>query len=141
MYSLEDLSKDQLTGRVIGAAMEVHRLLGPGLMESVYESCLCHEMEERGIVFKRQQYLPLQYKTLSLPQALRIDILVEGQLIVELKAIDQIQKIHEVQLLTYLRLSGLERGLILNFNVTLLKEGIRRVRNFFSSTDPDTPEP
>lgn len=116
-----------LTERVIGCAIEVHRHLGPGLLESAYEDCLCHELAQQGIAFARQVQLPVIYKGLHLDAAYRLDILVEGQLVVEIKAIERILAIHEAQLLTYLKMSGHRTGLILNFNHAVLKEGIRRL--------------
>jgi GxxExxY protein len=129
MYTGEDLAKDMLTQRVIGAAIEVHRKLGPGLLESIYQECLVHELKLRGIDHAQQVWLPIAYKDHAIPQGLRLDLLIERQLIVELKAAESILKIHEVQLLSYLRLSGLQRGLLLNFNVVVLKNGIKRIMN------------
>jgi GxxExxY protein len=117
---------DPLTGAVIGAAIEVHRLLGPGLLESVYEECLCRELGMRGIAFRRQTAVPIVYKDEPVNKTFVIDILVEDRLILELKAVDKIDPIHEAQLMTYLKLSGLRLGLLLNFNVLVLKDGIRR---------------
>ncbi len=122
-----------LTGQVIAAGMQVHSSLGPGLLESVYEACLCHELECHGLQVKRQHLLDIRYGSLVVPNALRIDILVEGSLVLEVKAVEQLQRLHTAQVYTYLRLSGLYRGLILNFNVEYLKEGIRRVTNFRSA--------
>ena len=118
--------RDPLTEAVIGAAIEVHRILGPGLLESIYQRALCHELGLRGIRHVPQQRLPVTYKGVELGDDLRMDILVEDQLVVELKAIDELLPIHEAQLLTYLRLSGHHTGLLLNFNVRLLKDGIKR---------------
>jgi GxxExxY protein len=118
---------EPITHEVIGAAMEVHRNLGPGLLESAYEACLCHELVMRDISFINQAALPLVYKDLKLEQGYRIDILVPGQLIVEIKAVDGIAPVHEAQLLTYLKLTGIRVGLILNFYVPVLKDGIRRM--------------
>ena len=118
---------NQLSKEVIGAAIEVHRHLGPGLLESAYEVCLCHELSLRGIVHQRQLPLPVQYKGLDLDAAYRIDIKVEGILILELKAVEQLEPIHDAQLLTYLRLSNLWLGLLMNFNVAVMKNGIKRL--------------
>ena len=118
---------DQLTHQIIGAAIEVHRLLGPGLLESAYEECLCYELGERGMAFMRQVPLPLTYKSLNLVRAFKIDLVVQNAVIVELKVVDKISKVHEAQVLTYLRLSGLEKALLLNFNAVPLKSGIRRL--------------
>lgn len=122
-----DEIRDELTGRILGAAIEVHRLLGPGLLESVYETCLCHEFSVREIAYQRQVRLPIVYKELKLEQMLVIDILVDQQVILELKSVDKIEPIHEAQLLTYLKLSNIRRGLLINFNVNLLKNGIKRM--------------
>jgi GxxExxY protein len=115
-----------LTEQIIGAAIEVHKHFGPGLLESAYEECLCRELHLRGIKFKRQRILPLEYKGIKLDCGYRIDIAVEEKVILELKVVDTIAPIHEAQLLTYLRLSGIEIGLIINFNVPVLRDGIRR---------------
>ena len=112
---------------VFGAAIEVHRCLGPGLLESVYEECLCHELKLRGIEFVRQAPLPVVYKDLKLEHGYRIDILISGKLVIEVKAVDAIAPVHEAQLLTYLKLSGVRTGLILNFYVPVLKDGIKRL--------------
>ena len=118
--------RDPLTEAVIGAAIEVHRILGPGLLESIYERCLCHELNLRGIVHERQWLLSVNYKGVVLDADLRLDIVIPGQLILELKAVETILGIHEAQLLTYLKLSGIRRGLLMNFNVRLLKDGLKR---------------
>jgi GxxExxY protein len=122
----EVFAKDPLTERVIGAAIEVHRHLGPGLLESAYEECLSHELKLIGIEHVRQRSLPVNYKGIQLEQAYRIDLVVESSLIVELKTVQAIEPIHEAQLLTYLRLSGVRKGLLLNFHVPVLKQGIKR---------------
>jgi GxxExxY protein len=120
---------NQLTGEVIGAAIEVHKILGPGLMESVYEECLSRELSLKGIGYERQKGLPIQYKGHKIDCEYRIDILVEKMLILELKACDNLQPIHKAQLLTYLKLSNLKYGLLINFNVPFLKDGIKRIAN------------
>ncbi len=122
---------NKLTGLVIGAAIEVHQALGPGLLESAYEECLCRELELelRGIPFERQKELPIEYKGAKLDCGYRLDIVVAGKLILELKACDNLQPIHEAQLLTYLKLTGIKYGLLINFNVPVLKDGIRRIAN------------
>ena len=107
--------------------MDVHRALGPGLLESVYEACLEYEIVARGLSVQRQMGLPVRYKTIDLEAGYRVDLLVEKQVIVEIKAIDQVAPIHKAQLLTYLRLSNLQVGLLINFNVEVLKKGINRV--------------
>ena len=120
---------NDLSNEVIGAAIEVHKRLGPGLLESAYEECLCCELGLRGIEFKRQVPLPVIYKGQKLDCGYRLDMLVEDLVIIEMKAIDDIAPIHEAQLLTYLRLRDSWLGLIINFNVLLLKDGIRRLVN------------
>ncbi|MDP1832831.1 MAG: GxxExxY protein [Geothrix sp.] len=121
-----ELIHGEITERVIGAAIEVHKHLGPGLLESTYESCLCHELGIRGLSFKRQVQLPLEYKGLRMDAAFRLDLVVEGKIIVELKSQDGIHPIHEAQLLTYMKLTGMRVGLLLNFNVPVMKDGILR---------------
>ena len=120
------LGLNQLTREIIGAAIEVHRHLGPGLLESAYETCLAYELTELGLAFERQKALPLIYKDIQLDQGYRIDLLVEEKVVVEVKAIERITPVHEAQVLSYLRFSGCKIGLLLNFNVRLLKDGIRR---------------
>ena len=116
----------ELTDKIIACAIEVHRNLGPGLLESAYEECLCHELKLNGVSFERQMNLPLEYKGIKLDCGYRMDIVVDNKVIVELKCVDQIAPVHEAQLLTYLRLSRLRIGLIFNFNTSVLKDGIRR---------------
>ena len=117
---------NELTHDIIGAAIEVHRHLGPGLLESSYRECLCRELLLRGIDFRKEFRLPLQYKGINLDCGYRVDILVEDLVLVELKAIYALAPVHEAQLLTYLRLGGWKVGLLINFNVAVLKNGIRR---------------
>ena len=119
--------RDPLSEQVIGAAIEVHRILGPGLLESVYQKCLAHELTLRGIPCREQVEVPIIYKGASLGCALFMDLAVDDQLVVELKTVDKLQPIHEAQLLTYLRLSRIRRGLLINFNVPLLKDGLKRM--------------
>ena len=119
--------RDPLTHAVIGAAIEVHRILGPGLLESVYEQCLHYELGLRGIEAYRQVELPIVYKDLKPKDPFRMDLLLPNRLVIELKTVSEIQPIHEAQLLTYLRLSGIRRGFLLNFDVVLLKDGIKRM--------------
>ena len=121
--------ENDITGKIIGAAIEVHKHLGPGLLESAYEECLCCELDLRGIDFKRQVPLPLNYKGLKLDCGYRLDLLVEDKVIVELKTVEAIAPIHEAQMLTYLKLRDMRLGLIINFNVRLLVEGIKRIVN------------
>ena len=117
---------NELTKEIIGAAIEVHRVLGPGLLESAYEQCLCQELTLRKVPFERQVSLPVQFKGLRLDCGYRIDLLVAKRVVLEIKAIESLLPIHEAQLLTYLKLGGWKVGLLINFNVTVLKDGIRR---------------
>ncbi len=112
---------------MIGAAIEVHRALGPGLLESAYEECLCRELSLREVPFERQIHLPIEYKGLRLNCGYRLDLLVAGSVVVEVKAIESLAAIHEAQLLTYLKLTGCKVGLLINFNSPRLKAGIRRL--------------
>lgn len=121
------LSVNKTTEAIIGAAIEVHKHLGPGLLESTYEECLCEELSLRKIPFKRQAGLPVVYKGKKLDAGYRIDLLVNNEVVVELKTVDAILPIHEAQTLTYMRLGGWQVGLILNFNVTVLKNGVKRL--------------
>jgi GxxExxY protein len=118
---------DPLTAKVIGFAIEIHRQLGPGLLESAYEECLSFELRQAGIVFERQTSVPVVYKSVRLDCAYRLDLMIENQLIVEIKSVERLMPIHEAQLITYLRLTGLPVGLLLNFNTDVLKNGIRRL--------------
>ena len=120
------LLQEQLTEQIIGAGIEVYRELGPGLLESAYERCFCHELYLRGLSFQCQVDLPVTYKGLKLDCGYRIDVLVENAIVVELKSVEQILPVHQAQLLTYLRLSGQRVGLLINFNVSVLKNGIIR---------------
>jgi len=117
---------DPITAPIIGAAIEVHRSLGPGLLESVYEKCLCYELKRRAVDFVPQAEIQILYKGESLDCQLFADILIPGLLIVELKAVEKVLPIHEAQLLTYMKLTGISKGLLINFNVLLLKDGIMR---------------
>ena len=134
-----DYADDALTGAIIVAAIEAHRVLGPGLLESSYEECLSYELNAAGVPFERQVILPIVYKTIRLARAYRVDLLVGGQVIVELKTVDKILHEHEIQVLTYLKLSSLERGLIINFNAVPLKSGIRRLNRAASPVSPVSP--
>jgi len=122
-------SANKITSEIIGAAIEVHKVLGPGLLESAYEECLCHELGIRGVAFKRQVPLPMEYKGIKLDCGYRLDLVVEDRVIVELKSVNKIDPIHKAQLLTYLRLKRARLGLIINFNVAVLKDGVRRIVN------------
>lgn len=117
---------DDLSNRVIGCAIEVHRHLGPGLLESAYEQCLAHELSRNNIAFQLQLAQPVRYKDVLLDCGYRIDILIENQLIIELKSVEKLLGIHEAQLLTYMKLAEMKLGLLMNFNVSKLKEGIKR---------------
>ncbi len=120
---------NEISGRIIGAAIAVYRALGPGLLESAYEMCLAYELSEQGVRLERQKALPLLYGNVRLDCGYRLDMLVEDQVVVEVKAVDRLMPIHDAQILSYLRLSGRPLGLIINFNVRTLKNGVRRFVN------------
>jgi len=120
---------NRLTETVIGCAIEVHRALGPGLLESAYEHCLCYELAQAGLAFERQVELPVNYKGVILDCGYRMDIIVENVLVVEVKAVERLIAVHEAQLLSYLKLSNKPIGLLLNFHSSVLKDGIRRMRH------------
>lgn len=115
-----------LTESIIGAAIEVHRALGPGLLESMYAECLCHELSLRGHAFRREVEFPIVYKDVRLANPFRVDLIIENQVLIELKSVSEVTPVHEAQLLTYLRLSGIRLGLLINFNVAVLRDGITR---------------
>jgi GxxExxY protein len=119
--------RDPVTQQVIGCAIEVHRNLGPGLLESTYERCLAHELKLAGVSFLNQTPLPIDYKGITLDSAYRLDFLIDDYLVVELKAVEQLLPIHQAQLITYMKLAEAPVGLLINFNVKLLKDGIRRL--------------
>jgi len=121
---MEDLN--DLTRKIIGCAIDVHKILGLGLFESAYEECLCYELEQNKIAYKRQKPIPVVYKTIKLDAGYRIDILVENKVVLELKAIDALAPIHTAQILTHLKFSEKKIGLLINFNVTKLKDGLKR---------------
>jgi GxxExxY protein len=123
---MNDSHLNKITGEVIGAAIEVHKQLGPGLLESAYKECLCKELALRGISFERERPIRLEYKGLELECGYRLDNLVANSVVVELKSVDGIAPIHEAQLITYLHLGGWKIGLLINFNEAVLKKGIRR---------------
>ena len=127
---------NRITNSVIGAAVDVHRTLGPGLLESAYEACLAFELARLGLKIEQQKPLPVVYRDVKLDCGYRLDLLIEDAVIVEVKTVDRIAPIHRAQLLSYLRLSGCKVGLLINFNVKILKDGIVRVVNGF----PDSPE-
>ena len=122
---------NSITESIISAAIAVHRELGPGLLESAYESCLVYELLQQGLTVERQKALPVTYRGVKIDCGYRIDLLVEDSVIVELKAVERIDPIHEAQLLSYLKLSGYQIGLLINFNVRMLKQGIKRLVNNF----------
>ena len=124
---MEEINK--ISGEIIGAAIEVHKELGPGLLESIYEESLCIELDLRRIPYERQKQIPVEYKAVKLNSDYRIDILVSEMLVLELKACESLLPIHGAQLLTYLKLTGLKIGLLINFNVPVLKDGIKRFAN------------
>lgn len=117
---------DSLSHHVIGCALEVHRTLGPGLLESTYEQCLAHELSESGISFQLQKALPVNYKGTNIDCGYRIDLIVEDNLVIELKSVEKMTPVHDAQLLTYMKLSGKKVGLLINFNEKVLKNGIKR---------------
>jgi GxxExxY protein len=122
-----ELPAQELSHNVLGAAFDVHRALGPGLLERVYEACLHHELQKRGFAVMRQKQLPIIYDGMKIDDGLRLDLVVEDSLILEIKAVDTVLPVHKAQVLTYLRLSGYRLGLLINFNVERLKLGIHRV--------------
>lgn len=122
----DEVDDDPLTRKIIGAAIEVHRSLGPGLLESVYQTCLERELHLNAIKFEAQRPVSFQYKGVQVTEGYRLDLVVENQVVVELKAVQKIEPIHEAQLLTYLKLTGFKVGLLINFNTILLKDGIKR---------------
>jgi GxxExxY protein len=118
---------DALSNRVIGLMLEVHRELGPGLLESAYQTCVAHELKLAGIPFEKEVPLPVRYKGLALDCAYRMDLVADRSLVIEIKSVDSLLPIHEAQLLTYLRLAGIKTGLLVNFNVPLLRQGLKRL--------------
>jgi len=123
------MSINETSGKIVDAAMKVHSVLGPGLLESAYEACLKHELLKRGLKVESQLQLPVQYDGVAIDAGYRIDLLVDDTVVVELKAVEKVVPIHEAQLLTYLKLSGRKLGLLLNFNVLHMKDGIKRLVN------------
>ena len=128
-----------LTDQIIGCAIEVHRHLGPGLLEAVYEECLCYELSQVGLQFERQVHLPLSYKGIKLECGHKLDLVVEDSVVVERKAIDDLTPVHHAQLLTYLKTSNKRVGLLINFNVPILKNGLKRVVNRYAGPAPTRP--
>ena len=129
----------RLTEKIIGAAIEVHRHTGPGLLESAYEECLCFELSKLGLHFRRQVALPVSYKGIKLDCGYKMDLLVEDSVVLELKTVDQLLPIHAAQLLTYLKLSGKPVGLLINFNEPVLKKGLKRLVNHFNDSVVQVP--
>lgn len=123
------MERDPLTAKVIGCAIEVHRFLGPGLLESTYEQCLARELDLQGLEFQLQVPLPVDYRGVRLDCGYRMDVIVEKRLVLELKSVEEITGIHRAQLPTYMKLSGIRTGLLINFNVTMLKNGIKRLKH------------
>lgn len=130
---------EALTSKIIGAAICVHRELGPGLLESAYEACLAHELAEQGLAFRRQVSLPVRYRGIEVDAGYRLDFVVEDAVVVELKAVDALSPVHEAQLLTYLRLSAYHVGLLMNFNVARLRDGVIRRALTRTPSAPSTP--
>jgi len=124
--------EDQITDKIIGASIEVHRVLGPGLLESAHEECLCYELSQRELKFARQVPLPVTYKEIKLACGYKMDLLVEGLVVIELKTVEGLLPVHSAQLLSYLRLSGKPVGLLINFNSPTVKSGLKRIVNNFS---------
>jgi len=123
------MKENEISGKIIGCAIEVHKALGPGLLESAYEECLFYELQAAGLKVEKQKSLPVVYKDVKLDAGYRIDLLVEDCVVVELKAVEALHDVHTAQVLTYLKLSGCKLGLLLNFNVYRLSEGIKRLVN------------
>ncbi len=121
------MNSSELTSQIIGAAIEVHRALGPGLLESCYEACLCYELSQRGLKFERQSPIPVVYKEVKLDCGFKADLIVEDSVVVELKAVDKLTDVHQAQVMTHMRLTGMQVGLLINFNVRYLKQGLRRI--------------
>ena len=130
------MTENDITEGIIGAAIEVHRHLGPGLLESIYEECLCYELSQAHLRFRRQVPLPIQYKTLKLGSAYKTDLVVEDMVIIEIKSTEEAPPIHAAQLLTYLKASNLSVGLLINFNVEILKDGLKRIVNNYLGAPP-----
>ncbi len=120
------METNEITGKIIGCAIEVHKRLGPGLLESAYEECLAFELKSKGLIVERQVPVPVVYKDIKLECGYRMDMLIEGSVAIELKVVDNIIPVHEAQILTYLKFSGVRTGLLINFNVVTLKEGLKR---------------
>jgi GxxExxY protein len=124
----ENMELNEVTQKIIGCAIEVHKKLGPGLLKSAYEECLAYELVNNGLAIKRQHQTPIVYKEIKLEYGYRIDILVENSVVVELKVVDEFSPVHQAQILTYMKLSNKSLGLMINLNVTILRNGIKRYR-------------
>lgn len=123
------MTEDKLSNIVIGAAIEVHRQLGPGLLESAYQECLMQELFDKGLIVEKEKPMPIIYKSLKLDHGYRMDLVIENKLVIEIKTVDALLDVHFAQLLTYLKLGNYKLGLLINFNVGLLKDGIKRIIN------------
>ena len=132
------IQQNELTEQIIGASIDVHRELGPGLLESAYEACLAYELAQRGMSVERQRSVPLVYKGLALDCGYRLDIVVERAVIIEVKAIDQLLPVHRAQVISYLRLTGLSVGLLINFHSPILRHGLQRVVNQYDGPTPSS---
>jgi GxxExxY protein len=139
--SSDEADLNAITHGIIAAAIEVHRQLGPGLLESAYRECVCYELSQMDLAFTREVQLPLCYKGLKLDCSYRIDLLVENEIVVELKSVEQVVPVHSAQLLTYLKAANKQVGLLINFNVPVLKDGIRRIVNHYTEPGPSQCEP
>lgn len=120
---------DEITGEIIGCCIEIHRTLGPGLLESAYEECLAYELTKAGLSYERQKAIPVRYKEIRIEYAYKMDFVVEDQVVVELKSVEAISPVHTAQILTYMKLAEKQAGLLINFNVSILKNGIKRFLN------------
>ena len=129
-------AENVLTDKIIGAAIEVHRHLGPGLLEAVYEECLCYELSQVGLTFQRQVHLPINYKGIKFESAYKMDLVVEDAIVIEIKAIEELLPVHAAQLLTYLKSSNKRVGLLINFNVPILRNGLKRIVNHYAGPQP-----
>ena len=129
LIKLKNMTEDKISNIIIGKAIEVHRILGPGLLESVYQECLYYELINEGLIVEKEKSLPIVYKEISFKQGYRIDLLVENKVVVELKTVEKLTDVHTAQILTYLKLGEYNLGLLLNFKVKLLKNGIKRFIN------------
>ena len=129
MEYVSPLSENEISKIIVDCALKVHRTLGPGLLESTYETCLFYELDERNLVVEKQKVLPVIYNNLKLEAGYRIDLLVENKVIIELKSVKKLDDVHTAQMITYLRLSNCKLGLLINFNVSLIKYGIKRIVN------------